>query len=310
MNTEPLQTQPEAAQRTAEPRTDLDTLLNRPSATFGPDMRITDLDQAIRFAQLIVDSGFAPKAMTIPGCVIAIQMGYEVGLSPMAAVQSIAVINGKPSMYGDACLALIRASGQLEHFEETFVGEPGTDERGVMVTVKRKGFPEASETFTVADAKRAKLWGNQGPWSQYPQRMLKFRARGFILRDQFGDVLKGLVTAEEAMDMPPTRNETPPTSEATPPDVFGATPEQTKPATQDEPSDPATNPSINDLVAAAVEAVGYPEETILEWCKTKSANHKYWCAGVLKAMTPEKLKAMAEEAPKVSAAIAIWEEGK
>jgi hypothetical protein len=32
--------------------------------------------------------------------------------------------------------------------------------------------------------------------------MLKFRARGFLLRDVFGDVLKGLRTMEEVRDTP------------------------------------------------------------------------------------------------------------
>ena len=32
--------------------------------------------------------------------------------------------------------------------------------------------------------------------------MLRFRARGYVLRDLFGDVLKGLRTVEEARDIP------------------------------------------------------------------------------------------------------------
>ena len=39
--------------------------------------------------------------------------------------------------------------------------------------------------------------------------MLKFRARGFVLRDVFGDVLKGLRTVEEVRDFPEERNITP-----------------------------------------------------------------------------------------------------
>jgi len=68
---------------------------------------------------------------------------------------------------------------------------------------KRKGYPTATVVqFSVADAKRAGLWGKAGPWTQYPRRMLQLRARGFALRDGFPDVLKGLVTAEEAQDYP------------------------------------------------------------------------------------------------------------
>ena len=72
-------------------------------------------------------------------------------------------------------------------------------------TAKRRGYEKPTVVrFSVADAKKAGLWGKSGPWSQYSKRMLQLRARGFALRDAFPDVLKGLVTAEEAQDYPTT----------------------------------------------------------------------------------------------------------
>jgi hypothetical protein len=65
---------------------------------------------------------------------------------------------------------------------------------------KRKGRTPVTAKFSVEDAKRAGLWAKQGPWSAYPKRMLQMRARGFALRDAFPDVLKGMITAEEAID--------------------------------------------------------------------------------------------------------------
>ena len=56
--------------------------------------------------------------------------------------------------------------------------------------------------FSVADAKKAHLWGRRGPWENYPERMLQMRARGFALRDSFPDALKGVITVEEAQDFP------------------------------------------------------------------------------------------------------------
>jgi hypothetical protein len=184
-----------------EPTTALAT---RPETapTFGADMHIQSLERALEFAAIVEKSGLAPKGLTREGIVIAMQMGYEVGLSPLQAIQNIASINGRPAIWGDAQLALVRASGLMESYAATQIGDPGADSRGFRVTVKRVGNPEASDEFTIADAKRAGLWGKAGPWTQYPQRMLMFRARGFILRDQFGDVLKGLKSAEEVMDEP------------------------------------------------------------------------------------------------------------
>ena len=177
-------------------------------------VQLASLEDAYRFANAIVASGFAPKGMEKPESVlVAIQLGAELGLTPMAALQNTAVINGRPAIYGDAALALVRSSGVLVGYKEEEVGEQGKDTYGWRVTATRKGNDPASETFTVADAKAAKLWGKNGPWTDYPRRMLKFRARGFLLRDQFGDVLKGLRTVEEARDIPVSEINVTPLSE-------------------------------------------------------------------------------------------------
>jgi hypothetical protein len=119
----------------------------------------------------------------------------------MQALQNIAVINGKPSVYGDAMMALVQASPVCEGIDEHIEGE-GTANPVAVCVAKRKGRNPVIARFSVEDAKRAGLWGKQGPWQAYPKRMLQMRARGFALRDAFPDVLKGLITAEEAQDYP------------------------------------------------------------------------------------------------------------
>ena len=180
------------------------TTANKSPITFGDSgVKLASLEDAYRFANAIVASGFAPRGMEKPEAVlVAIQLGAEIGLSPMAALQNTAVINGRPAIYGAAALALVRGSGLLVSYKEEEIGEPGTDGHGYRVTAVRQGDQTAIETFTTGDAKRAKLWGKSGPWTDYPKRMLRFRARGYVLRDPFGDVLKGLRTVEEVRDIP------------------------------------------------------------------------------------------------------------
>lgn len=177
-------------------------------------VKLTSLEDAFRFATAVTQSGWAPKGMEKPESVlIALQHAAELGLPPMAGLQNIAVINGRPGIYGDAALAIVRASGLVESYKEEEVGTRGKDDWGFRITTKRKDSSDPhTETFTVADAKTASLWGKAGPWTNYPKRMLKFRARGFALRDVYGDVLKGLRTVEELHDMPSERNVTPTTS--------------------------------------------------------------------------------------------------
>jgi hypothetical protein len=165
-------------------------------------IEIKSLKDALEMAKYIAKSPFCPKGFSDEGAVlVALQCAMELGLAPLAGLQNIAVINGRPGIYGDAALALVRASGQLESYNVEYVEGKG-DDSGCCVTCKRKGFDESSQTFTVKDAKTAGLWGKAGPWTQYPKRMLMFRARGFLLRDQFGDILKGFKTTEELEDYP------------------------------------------------------------------------------------------------------------
>lgn len=167
---------------------------------------LKSMEEIFIFAKAVLDSGMAPRSFDTPQKIlVAVQMGMEIGLSPMSALQNIAVINGKPTIYGDAVPGVCNATGLVENCKDETVGVADTDTWGYRVTVQRKGRADpVVRTFTVKDAKRASLWGKTGPWSQYPDRMLLMRARTFALRDAFPDALRGLPTYEESRDHPQT----------------------------------------------------------------------------------------------------------
>jgi hypothetical protein len=175
------------------------------STTTTPTRGLTlaSFDDAFRFATMVSKSDFAPKDFKgkAESCMLAIQHGSEVGLSPMQSLQSIAVINGRPTIWGDAALALVQSSPVCEYVREYTEGDG--EQLVAVCEAKRKGYPAPTVVrFSVADAKKAGLWGKSGPWSQYSSRMLTLRARGFALRNAFADALRGLITAEEAQDYP------------------------------------------------------------------------------------------------------------
>lgn len=180
---------------------------NLPAVTLSTGGRIAAIvpqtfADAVQMAGAVVRAGMAPKSIdTVEKATVAILQGLELGLTPMAALQSIAVINGTPSVYGDGMLALVRGSGLLEDFEETM--EWAKDgPLSATCRVKRAGEPTwGKQTITRADAERAGWWRKAGPWTAAPQRMLQMRARGWALRDKFADVLRGLRSAEEMEDL-------------------------------------------------------------------------------------------------------------
>lgn len=166
-------------------------------------LALQSFDDAFRFSTMVAKSEFAPKDFKgkPESCLLAIQHGSEVGLSPMQSLQSIAVINGRPTIWGDAALALVQSSPVCEYVREYVEGDG--DGMVAVCEAKRKGYPQPTVVrFSMQDAKRAGLTGKAGPWSQYPARMLALRARGFALRNAFADALRGLITAEEAQDYP------------------------------------------------------------------------------------------------------------
>lgn len=157
----------------------------------------TSLEEAWRLSTALAQSGMLPKAYgQDPNKVmVGILAGAEVGLTPFAALQSIAVIGNNPALWGDGMLALVEASGLMEDFEETDDGNEATCR-----AVRKGRKTPIVRTFSMEDAKKAQLAGKAGPWSQYPQRMRQMRARSWALRDGFSDVLKGIKNAEEVRD--------------------------------------------------------------------------------------------------------------
>lgn len=162
----------------------------------------TNFKELDYFAEILTHSDMVPKSHldgegrvkkgNIMACVM---MGASLGVPPMQAIQNICVINGMPSVWGDLALALVKTHKDCVDIIEERI------ENGWRCTVKRRGKSDVVREFTTADAKKAHLDTKKGPWAEYPDRMLQMRARGFAIRDQFPDALRGLHIAEEYIEV-------------------------------------------------------------------------------------------------------------
>jgi hypothetical protein len=197
------------------------------------DLTPRSLAEAMQLAEIMAKSDLVPKDYHgKPGNVlIAVQMGLELGLAPMASIQNIAVINGKPGVYGDAGKALLLARGfQIEESDVDEIRKGGV----ARCTITRPGHAPVTRTFSQEDAKKAGLLGKQGPWSQYPERMMAWRVFWWVARDAAADVLKGLGGREELEDIShrEPRNITPqPSADELMPRRASAAPGDAAPAT-------------------------------------------------------------------------------
>lgn len=178
----------------------------------------TTVEEAARMAKAVIIGGFAPDSykerdgtMDPNKVMLGIMAAMEAGLPPLYGLRQIAIINGRPTIWGDAAMALVQKHGIITSYTEEQIGTLPTekdlskwpDDYGWRVTIERKGQKGAYVgEFTVGMAKRAQLWMNakKVPWMQHPDRMLKIRARAFPLRDGFADALAGLAIREEVED--------------------------------------------------------------------------------------------------------------
>lgn len=156
------------------------------------------IEEVFRLAKAVAASGLAPRDMaSAEKLTVAILHGLEIGIPPMMAINKIAVVNGRPTLWGDAIPAILWSKG-FKLLEEIGTGPGG---KFAECTVIRPGGEKIVRTFTQSDATTAGLWGKQGPWKQYPERMLQMRARGLAARDGAADVLAGIYIAEEMQDV-------------------------------------------------------------------------------------------------------------
>lgn len=218
----------------------------------------TDLEQVWRIATMAVSGAMAPDSLlkeksggwkplndAISACAIAIMAGAEMGLTPLSALRSYAVVNGRPTLWGDGVKAVVRQSGLCEYIKT------GSDENKGWCESKRKDTGEVQrKEFTIAQAKKANLLSKKGPWQEYPDMMMERRATFRCLNDLYADVLAGIVSAEEANDYSQTDDAPIASSQR----AIAATPPEPPP--EDEDQDTVTvGPSVGNGATATIASV-------------------------------------------------------
>ena len=163
-----------------------------------------DLGELIGFCERICRTGMVPQGYRNKpdDALVAICWGKEVAdLPPLTSLNYVAVINGRPGFFGDAVPGIALAKGFITDIDELWDGHPGSDEWTCTVIVTKPNGKKLERSFSVADARRAGLWDKAGPWKNYPQRMLRWRATGYAVRDAAPHALFGY-TKEELEEIP------------------------------------------------------------------------------------------------------------
>lgn len=164
-----------------------------------------DFAEAAKMAEWLARSSLVPDGYRgKPADVLIVaDFGRRLGLPLLTALQGIAIINGKPTLWGDCQLAICRAHPAFRGLEIRLNGEGS--HMIATATVRREGEAPTIRSFSMKEAEKAGL-ANKLPWKSYPGRMLSARARSWALRDAFADALVGIGSAEELVDVDPRRS--------------------------------------------------------------------------------------------------------
>lgn len=147
--------------------------------------------------------------------------GRDLGFSYTQALRAFSIIKGKPTLTADGMVAAALARGVCEYFRPV----EQTDERATWET-RRVGCEPTRYTFSMADAERAGLVNDM--YRRHPRRMLSARAKAYLARDVYPEILLGLVTEDEAEEI--ASKPAPRTAQRLAPVVVEAVPVEPAPA--------------------------------------------------------------------------------
>lgn len=203
----------------------------RPGASPLLPIYPSSFEEVVRFARVAVmggmikplKSGYSDSAETESDTALEaratmiIMQGMELGLPPMQSVQLLAMINGRITAHSEAVPGLLLSKGFK--IGKKFTGAPMQDDWTAVCTLTRPDGQVFEGTYSVAQAKRARLWSdaakvtkrgkggstyeadNDSAWYRFPERMLWARALGFTAKDGAADVMRGLAVREEVEDL-------------------------------------------------------------------------------------------------------------
>ena len=161
---------------------------------------------AQRQAKSLCESNLVPISYQgqkgLPNCLVALEMSKRMNLSPLTVMQNLNIIHGRPTWSAQFISSQIMGCGRFENFDYLVKGEGETLE--VQCIAKRIADQKLIKG-TAVSMKMAMLegWTKNPKYTSMPELMLRNRAATFFGRQYIPDLLLGVQTSEEVVDIQP-----------------------------------------------------------------------------------------------------------
>jgi hypothetical protein len=181
------------------------TAVPKPAGLLSPFSNESSFIAAQRMAKALSSSSLVPKAYqgNVANCMIAMELASRIGVSVLATMQNLDVIQGKPSWSAKFLIATVNASGRYTPLRFEWDGKPGTDAWACRAKAKSKEDGElcVGPWVTWLMAKK-EGWVNKSgsKWQTLPELMFTYRAAAFWCRTNCPEISIGFQTTEEIID--------------------------------------------------------------------------------------------------------------
>tara|TARA_B100000161_G_scaffold10092_1_gene6265 strand:+ start:3647 stop:4258 length:612 start_codon:yes stop_codon:yes gene_type:complete len=161
---------------------------------------------AQRQAKSLCESDLVPKSYQgqkgLPNCLVALEMSKRMNLSPLTVMQNLNIIHGRPTWSAQFISSQIMGCGRFENFDYLVKGEGETLQ---VQCVAKRVEDQKIVKGTEVSMKMARLegWTKNPKYSSMPELMLRNRAATFFGRQYIPDLLLGVQTSEEVVDIQP-----------------------------------------------------------------------------------------------------------
>ena len=172
-----------------------------------------------RAASLLAASALVPEIFrgNVANTTIALEMAHRIGASPLAVMQNLYIVHGKPGWSAQFIIAAINSTGKFSPLRFAVTGEG--DDKGCVAWATENATKERLESPRVSiDMARKEGWLDKAgsKWKTMPELMLRYRAATFFGRLYAPEVLMGMKTVEEIVDITPPEEEVQPERSAAP----------------------------------------------------------------------------------------------
>lgn len=172
---------------------------------------MADFENAQRIAMSISKSNIVPKGFqnNIPNCIVALEMASRMGMSPIFVMQNLDIIHGKPSWRSTFIISALNTCGKFSPLRFEHIGEISDSKFSCRAYAKDLETNEViygpKITWTMA---KAEGWidKNGSKWKTMPELMFNYRAAAFFGRLYAPEILTGMHTVEENLDVYSQRN--------------------------------------------------------------------------------------------------------